>query len=31
VEPIRYVLELNGGVAGELGIDTESVVYLPEL
>ena len=31
VEPIRYVLELNGGVAGELGIDTESVLYLPEL
>jgi hypothetical protein len=30
-EPVRYVLELNGGVAAELGIDTDSVVYLPEL
>lgn len=30
-EPVRYVLELNGGFAGELGIDTQSVVYLPEL
>jgi len=31
VEPIRYVLELNGGVAGELGIDTGSVVYFSGL
>ena len=29
-EPVRYVLELNGGIAAELGIDTDSVVYLPE-
>ena len=29
-EAVRYVLELNGGVAEELGIDTDSVVYLPE-
>ena len=29
-EPVRYVLELNGGVAAELGIDAGSVVYLPE-
>jgi hypothetical protein len=31
VEPVRYVLELNGGVAEELGIDVDSVVYLPEM
>jgi uncharacterized membrane protein (UPF0127 family) len=30
-EPVRYVLELNGGVAEELGIDADSVVYLPEM
>ncbi len=30
-EPVRYVLELNGGVAAELGIDAGSLVYLPEL
>jgi hypothetical protein len=30
-EPVRYVLELNGGVADELGIDSDSVVYLPDL
>lgn len=30
-EPVRYVLELNGGIAEGLGIDTDSVVYLPEL
>jgi hypothetical protein len=30
-EPVKYVLELNGGVADELGIDSDSVVYLPEL
>jgi uncharacterized membrane protein (UPF0127 family) len=30
-EPVRYVLELNGGVAEDLGIDGESVVYLPEI
>jgi hypothetical protein len=30
-EAVRYVLELNGGVAEELGIDTDSVVYLPEI
>jgi len=29
-EPVRYVLELNGGIAEELGIDTDSVVYLSE-
>jgi uncharacterized protein len=29
-EPVRYVLELNGGVADELGIDSGSTVYLPE-
>jgi uncharacterized protein len=29
-EPVRYVLELNGGAAGELGIDSGSMVYLPE-
>jgi len=28
-EPVTYVLELNGGVTAELGIDTDSVVYLP--
>jgi uncharacterized membrane protein (UPF0127 family) len=31
VEPVRYVLELNGGLAAELGIDAGSIVYLPEL
>lgn len=30
-EKVRYVLELNGGVAEELGIDSDSVVYLPDL
>jgi uncharacterized protein len=30
-EAVRYVLELNGGVAEELEIDTGSVVYLTEL
>jgi hypothetical protein len=30
-EAVRYVLELNGGVAEELEIDTDSVVYLPEI
>jgi uncharacterized protein len=30
-EPVRYVLELNGGVADELGIDSGSTVYLPPL
>ena len=30
-EPVRYVLELNGGVAAELGIEADSVVYLPKL
>lgn len=30
-EPVRYVLELNGGVAAELGIDSASTVHLPEL
>ena len=29
-EPVRYVLELNGGVADELGIDSGSTVHLPE-
>jgi uncharacterized protein len=29
-EPVRYVLELNGGVADEVGIDSGSTVYLPE-
>ena len=28
-EPIRYVLELNAGVTGELGIGPGSVVHLP--
>jgi uncharacterized membrane protein (UPF0127 family) len=28
-EPVRYVLELNGGVADELGIHSGSTVYLP--
>lgn len=28
-EPVRYVLELNGGLAEELAIDTESRVHLP--
>ena len=30
-EPVRYVLELNGGVADELEIDSGSTVYLPQL
>jgi uncharacterized protein len=30
-EPVRYVLELNGGVADELKIDSGSTVYLPDL
>jgi uncharacterized membrane protein (UPF0127 family) len=29
-EAVRYVLELNGGVTEELGIDTDSMVYVPE-
>jgi hypothetical protein len=29
-EAVTYVLELKGGVAAELGIDTDSVVYLPQ-
>jgi hypothetical protein len=29
-EAVRYVLELDGGVAGALGIDGDSRVYLPE-
>jgi hypothetical protein len=29
-EPVAYALELNGGIAEELGIDADSVVYLPE-
>jgi len=28
-EPVRYVLELDGGVADELGIDGDSTVHLP--
>lgn len=28
-EPVRYVLELTGGVADELGIDGDSTVHLP--
>ncbi|HEX6259716.1 MAG TPA: DUF192 domain-containing protein [Woeseiaceae bacterium] len=30
-EPVRYVLELNGGITEELGIDADSLVYLPDL
>ncbi|MEX2125411.1 MAG: DUF192 domain-containing protein [Woeseia sp.] len=29
IEPVTYVLELNGGIAAKLGIDTDSMVYLP--
>lgn len=29
-EPVRYVLELNGGVADALGIESGSAAYLPE-
>ncbi|MEX2496903.1 MAG: DUF192 domain-containing protein [Woeseia sp.] len=29
-EPVRYVLELNGGITARLGIDTASIVHLPE-
>jgi uncharacterized protein len=29
IEPVTYVLELNGGITAELGIDADSVVYLP--
>lgn len=29
VEPVNYVLELNAGVTAKLGIDTESIVFLP--
>ena len=29
-EAVRYVLELDGGVAEKLGIDSGSTVYLPE-
>ena len=29
-QAVRYVLELNGGVAEKLGIDSRSTVYLPE-
>ena len=31
IEPVAYVLELNGGISAKLGIDSESVVYLPRL
>ena len=30
IEPVAYVLELNGGISAKLGIDTESMVYLPQ-
>lgn len=30
-EPVRYVLELNGGLSAELGFEAGSVVHLPEL
>lgn len=29
-EPVNYVLELNGGVAEKLGIDTDSRIILPQ-
>ncbi len=29
-EAVRYVLELNGGIAEKLGINSSSTVYLPE-
>lgn len=29
-EAVNYVLELNGGTSERLGIDTDSVVYLPQ-
>lgn len=31
MEPVRYVLELNGGITQELGIDSASKIYLPDL
>lgn len=30
-QAVGYVLELNGGATDELGIDTDSLVYLPDL
>ena len=30
IEPLNFVLELNAGVTGRLGIDTESRVYFPD-
>ena len=30
IEPLNYVLELNAGVTGQLAIDTESRVILPD-
>ncbi len=31
IEPLNFVLELNAGVTGRLGIDTESRVYFPDI